>query len=390
MSAEQSPKQVQHPQQMTPKQLLEQAQLHEQKGEHEHALAYYRFLIANDPGHALCLFRLGNLLYSLDRSQEALPYYKVLSLVAPEYAAGRINYAMALKKAGRLDQAIKQLEQVLRREPENLIALQQLADSCRTQNNLQQALPLYERWAALEPQNPKAAYMLAAVKSALAGGRQAPERAPDDYVASYFDQYAQRFDQHTTTVLRYRGPELLRRLAEASSLLAQSDLEVLDLGCGTGLCGAFMAPVSSRIDGIDLSPAMLELSRARGIYTGLLQGDLHTRMLELPPASYDVITAGDVFCYIGSLRPVFEQALRLLKPLGSFLFTVEALTYNERDAGAEGYMLRDTGRYAHDRAYLEELASDLGFTITGFGQEGLRLEYGKPISGWIALFQRQE
>ena len=40
-------------------------------------------------------------------------------------------------------------------------------------------------------------------------------------------------------------------------------LDVLDLGCGTGLCGPLLRPYARALAGVDLSPQMLE--RMRGV-----------------------------------------------------------------------------------------------------------------------------
>src|SRR6201999_3447665 len=46
-----------------------------------------------------------------------------------------------------------------------------------------------------------------------------------------------------------------------------------DLGCGTGRTGAWMAARGvGEIDGVDLSPRMLEAARDRGVYRSLREG----------------------------------------------------------------------------------------------------------------------
>lgn len=388
MSSQPSDQQNQADTPQSPRDLFHKAVAMEQEGNIDGATAYYRFCIAVDPTQAQALFRLGNLLINQGKARESLPYFKVLTLLNPEYIPARINFAIAYKKLGMLTEALEQLQAGSEYEPDHLTIWQQLADGYRTAGQLEEALAAYQKWVELAPDDAKAIHMVDALKAKLDGDYKAPERASDAYVASYFDQYAKSFDSHTASVLRYQVPLMLKNLAERSGLMGGENLSVLDLGCGTGQCGVFMAPVAARLDGIDLSPAMLAEARKKNIYTGLMQGDLVTEMQKLNAHDYHVVIAGDVFCYIGDLAAIFEQVDRLLGPGGVFLFTSEALTYNEQDAGHSDYVLRDSGRYAQHRHYLEGLAEKHGFEVEFFGQETIRLEYGKPLAGWVVVLRK--
>ncbi|MEM6902961.1 MAG: tetratricopeptide repeat protein [Pseudomonadota bacterium] len=373
---------------MTPKQVIEKAGQLEQQGDTQQAIAFYRFLISMDPGHGQALFRLANLLLSNNMVKDCMPYYRVLVQLNPTFVPGRINLSIALKKQGKLDQAIDQLKAASAEQPENLAVWQQLADAHRTANQLPDALHAFQKCAELDPEDPKAAHMVMSVQASLDGYDAAAKRADDKYVATYFDQYAKTFDTHTAAILRYQVPKLLKQVASQAGYLEGEQRAVLDLGCGTGLCGEFLAPNASQLDGIDLSPAMLEEARKKGIYNALHEGELVAEMAKLEADSYDFVVAGDVFCYIGALEDTFKQVARVSKPQAGFLFTVEAMTLNEVDAGAEDHILRHSGRYAQHRDYIERLAAENGFDVMQIGQETIRLEYGKPISGWVSLLQR--
>ena len=66
--------------------------------------------------------------------------------------------------------------------------------------------------------------------------------------------------------LGYRAPQILRSLAEMLMIGLDGPLDILDLGCGTGLAGEAFKSLARRLDGIDLSPLMIERAKGRGIY----------------------------------------------------------------------------------------------------------------------------
>src|SRR5262249_52619438 len=146
--------------------------------------------------------------------------------------------------------------------------------------------------------------------------------------------------------LGYRVPALLSTLVAHHVHSDRADLDVADLGCGTGLCGSFLRPYARRLVGIDLSPNMLAQARERGHYDELVDREL-TSYLCAHPASFDVAVAGDVLCYFGELGEVVDAAFEALRPRGFFAFTLEAAS----DSG-DAYILHRNGRYAHSEGYV--------------------------------------
>lgn len=55
------------------------------------------------------------------------------------------------------------------------------------------------------------------------------------------------------------------------SYLNQS-LDILDLGCGTGLVGSWFKDYGKRIVGLDISPVMLDMATKKGCYHELRRG----------------------------------------------------------------------------------------------------------------------
>jgi predicted TPR repeat methyltransferase len=153
------------------------------------------------------------------------------------------------------------------------------------------------------------AYFLASM-----GRHPTPPAPPRAYVERLFDDYASHFDTHLGG-LGYCVPRVL-----GARLLAAAERfeSALDMGCGTGLCGPTMKVVARRLDGVDLSAAMLEKARAVGVYDRLEHAELADH-LQRTDRRYDLAVCGDVFGYIGALHDVFDGVARVLKP-GGILF----------------------------------------------------------------------
>jgi SAM-dependent methyltransferase len=91
-----------------------------------------------------------------------------------------------------------------------------------------------------------------------------------------------------------------------------------DLGCGTGRTGAWLAGRGvGEIDGVDLSPGMLEAARARGVYRSLREGEVGATGLDAD--AYDLVVSCLVDEHLVDLRPLYAEAARLAKPGGRFV-----------------------------------------------------------------------
>jgi predicted TPR repeat methyltransferase len=205
-------------------------------------------------------------------------------------------------------------------------------------------------------------------------------RAPAAYVRHLFDQFSERYDSTMLDELSYRAPQILRSLADLVQPKRRSRIAILDLGCGTGLAAEAFKDVARRIDGVDLSPAMIAKARERGLYAALETADLETALNRKGPA-YDLILAADTLVYLGDLEPVFRGAAHRLKASGFFLFTVEA-------AAEKDYELGEKRRFRHSAAYLRKLAKIAGLEIMGLLECSPRMDSGYPVEGLAVALQR--
>lgn len=212
--------------------------------------------------------------------------------------------------------------------------------------------------------------MGAALRLGLLGAGTA--EMPSAFVEALFDQYAGHFDHALVETLDYCAPQLLR--AELQGHWPRA----LDLGCGTGLMGAELRPLVARLEGWDISAEMLREAEAKGLYDLLEKRDLSD--LPEPGAGWELITAADVFAYLGGLEAIIGWVGRALAAGGSFAFTTEA-------HDGPGFALRESRRYAHSEAYLRGLLQAAGFTAR-FSRAPLRMDRGAPIEGFVVVAQR--
>lgn len=261
-------------------------------------------------------------------------------------------------------------------EPASPLRQIQLADALRRAGRDDEARAAAERCLALDPDAVPAKFLLASL-----GGAAPPETMPPELVAAIFDNAAPSFDRMLVDNLKYRGPELIARAL--GPLLPRLDrgLDVLDAGCGTGLCAPHLAPLARRLDGVDLSPRMIEAAEARGGYHRLAVGDIVTT-LRRAPGDYDLIVAADVFVYVGALEAVFEAAHAALRPHGLIAYTVER-------GGGGRFALSRASRFRHDPAYVEETATRAGLVLRHREDCVLRFENRKPVDSLVYVHARR-
>ncbi len=193
-----------------------------------------------------------------------------------------------------------------------------------------------------------------------------------------FDQFSTDYDTRMRGQLFYRAPEILAEMASFVVPL-QENLAILDLGCGTGLAGIAFHAMASRLDGVDLSPAMIAKAKLLNIYDDLIVGDIETALASLA-RGYDLILAADTVVYLGDLEKLFTGIAARLTPDGMFLFTVEKKE-------GDGFELGPKRRWRHSEAYLREAAAHAHMQISGLIACSPRMEAGVAVDGLaVALF----
>lgn len=287
---------------------------------------------------------LASLMLAQHRHREAVGYACRTIIVSPGHASARKLLGLAHYMLGELDKAAA----------------------------------VYRDWLAEEPGNPVALHHLAACT-----GEAVPSRAADAYVEATFDAFAASFDSRLEH-LCYRAPQLIAD-ALASVLGAPfGNLDIVDAGCGTGLCGPLVRAWARSLSGVDLSAQMLQRAALRGAYDHMHKAELGA-WLDGHPETWDVVLSADTLCYFGDLGDVLAAAQGALRGGGWLVFTVEALL----DDGAEAaFRLRPHGRYAHGRDHVVAALGAAGFEVPSISQQALRNEGGEPVAGWLVCARK--
>ncbi len=80
---------------------------------------------------------------------------------------------------------------------------------------------------------------------------------PKEYVENLFNNYADKFEDSLINNLEYAMPLLLKKIFLNSGLAKNNICRVVDLGCGTGLCGVEFRDLTETLIGIDLYDKMI-------------------------------------------------------------------------------------------------------------------------------------
>jgi predicted TPR repeat methyltransferase len=303
--------------------------------------------------------------------------------ISPQFANAWANLGMTLRARNSLEEALVAWGRALELQPDMRNTSISYGHLLYRMNRLPEALEFYARWQAAVPDDPIPQHMRAAM-----GGAQQPSRASDGYVRATFDDFAESFDRNLEE-LGYRAPQLLFDAVTRIGCLPGQQLDVLDIGCGTGLCGALLRPLSRRLVGVDLSPNMLSKAAARAVYDQLNCAEL-TQWLASCGQQFELAVAGDVLCYFGDLRDAFEQVRNVVVPGGCFACSLEALPDPKpRElASGDGFLLQPHGRYQHSRKYVEAMLMTAGFQVISLSNGTLRYERQDPVIGLLALARR--
>jgi predicted TPR repeat methyltransferase len=338
--------------------------------------AFQRSIDLAGPGSsaAKSLDNLGRLQLKCD-VKAAEQSFRQATMISPDFGLGWYGLAEALINLGRLDEGLQAVDQAVRLMPKSL-ARAVVASALTSHKHQQAAVKFYQEWLLQDPDNALVLHHLKALTQP-----QSPDRASDAYIQMAFDGFAATFDSKLAR-LDYHAPAQVVAALQACYPVPAAALDVVDAGCGTGLCGPLVASWAKSLCGVDLSAGMLAQAKARSVYSGLYQAEL-VSFLHAHPDNYDVVISADTLCYFGSLIDALAACHRAVRHGGHVFFTVEALLDD-----SVAHRLAPTGRYAHSRVHVQEAAQQAGLTVGSMDQATLRTEGAEPVVGWVVSLKK--
>jgi predicted TPR repeat methyltransferase len=282
-------------------------------------------------------------------------------------AAEYRRHAQEALARGNIDLAVAYLEIALRQDPADRESYYAIGRFLRMSGKAGPAAHWYRECLRQFPDDAVATMGLAAL-----GEVPPPPRLPDDVVRYVFDGNARVYDENMAA-LAYAIPPVLARLLAREKGEPSATLDILDLGCGSGLCGPLLRPFARRLVGLDLAPRMLALAAQRGAYDALHEGEILGTLTSGSLGVFDAVVAGNVVIYFGDLAPLAAAVAGVLKPAGAFLFDVE----RGNQADVAGF--HTGGRYTHSRALVERAFGPPAYERVAIEEAAMRQEGGVPV-----------
>lgn len=365
------------------------------------------------PDDARACFTIAMVCQQTGRLDEALALLEDALKAHPDAFHGWVNKGLIEKRLGRFNRAIESLTQALTlnpsiapahyslgliylmrgargkaeqafrhalaADPRHTHAAQQLATLLRYENRMNDAAEIYRTILEVTPGDVTARFHLDALCQP-----DGPTRVPANVVqATYADESVGRsLENSLQGSLHYQTPAILQAALQEIHGNERPVLDILDLGCGSGLYGALVQMRARRLVGVDLSAAMIGECRRKGVYNELHAGDIED-YLARTSERFDLIVAMDVLCYFGDLRPLIQHCARILKPGGILAFSVE------RSDGS-AWLFHRYGHFVHSASHLRDAAQTAGLREIQMTECALRRELDEDRIGYVALFAAAE
>ena len=331
--------------------------------------------LALRPGDAATHYKLANACKEQDKLAEAEQHYLAALALAPQHAEAHNNLGAVRQLQGRAQSALASYRRAIEEKPGLAQPYLNLGRLLQELGQAGEALACFRQALAQGLDPGVFQHLLDAAEGVSTA------QAPPAYVRATFDSFASQFDRHLTGTLEYRIPELLASAVHA--LAPAQAMDILDLGCGTGLCGERLRDLARRLVGVDLAPKMLEVARGRACYQELVDAEIGQYLLTQTSASYDLVAAADVLIYIGDLAQLFGEVARVLRPAGLFAFSIE-----QPSQACAGYRLEASGRYAQSLAYVRERAHASHLVERSCQDVAIRKHGAQALPGQLLVLQK--
>lgn len=137
---------------------------------------------------------------------------------------------------------------------------------------------------------------------------------------------------------------------ELGSLLPKKEnLRILDVGTGTGFFAVLLAQAGHEVEGVDLTPAMLEEARAIAEQHGLsiTFREMDAQALSYADESFDVVLSRNLTWTLPEPETAYREWFRVLKPGGVLLNFDADYAANVRSHSKQNCKVAPDSPYGH-------------------------------------------
>ena len=132
-----------------------------------------------------------------------------------------------------------------------------------------------------------------------------------------YDRWSEIYDDEENPLIALEEPRVAALLGDVR------DLDVVDVGCGTGRHALRLAALGARVTGLDQSEGMLERARAKPLAERVrwINHDVHAP-LPLPSGAFDRVVCGLVLDHVRELEHALGEMRRVTRRDGRIVISV--------------------------------------------------------------------
>ncbi len=352
------------------------AVLKQRENDHKEAIVLYKTMLEAQPDYGQAWNNLGVAYRETMKPGEALSCLQKAVEFAPEMAEAWNNLGVTQDEFNMVENSLTSYKTAIGLRPEYASAHFNLGIALQKIKRFQEAEEHYKKVLEIKPGDEASKFMLQSLGAITA----TPDAAPVEHVRRIFDQCAATFEKTLVRDLEYRTPELLFK---SVCPYLFKEMNILDLGCGTGLGAQLYRPFAKELTGVDVSSKMVEKAEEKNIYDSLEVFDV-LQDWDFP-IKFDLIYSSDVFVYFGNLAPVIRSISSAVADKGIIAFSVENLTDTD---SSNNYCLFPTGRYAHSHHYIINCLKQYGFEVLVVTESDIRKQSGNQVKGLLFVAKK--
>ena len=384
-------------------------------GEFDKAIAAYHEAIAKDPNDALARTSLGSLLYERGDYINALNACDSAILIDDKLPDSYVYSGNILVALGYPEQAVSAYHRAYTLDPTSIDLGEMIAVMYAQQGDLEKTTEVFfsliqsnpnddalqvkmavalmyllqngashkevakyaVTWRQLLPQNE----YVNQVASALIENKVDFNPLTQQAIDALFTSYAPLYDFSMKVGESGMLEEVQKTINE---LYTTQELDICDLGCGTGLVGEVLKSKAkiAGLFGVDLCSSMLDQAYDKKIYDSIYHSENSTYLVQ-NPNKFDLIVAGNVFSYQNSLEEQILSIKNALKNGGYTVFTFRKNTINRKDI-----LLYPPYYYLFTENYVKSVLEKAGLVIKEVKSLSLTERIDQSIEMMLCVAQK--